>query len=251
MTIHKSLESQRLIYKWTGITMITEQATFLVTLFTLGAAINWPESLSFPAETVFPLMVEKSSEVFTGYYFYLLSSILLIPMAILLKSALSDEKDPVLNLILNIAMGFGMISGAMKILGIIRWLFAMPMLAQVYLDPASSEAMRQTAVINYNLLNTYAGKLGEHIGVQLLTTFFVGTLAIALIRSSKISSWFGWVAIPVATMSLPWEDLLGTDLGPFLMISGASLGFWIIGSGIVFLRLSKTESLSPPKTVVA
>lgn len=224
----------------TGITILLEQALFLMAFYILASTINWPASLGLPAETVFPLIIEKSGAVFSGYYFYLLSSVLLIPVALLIRSALSEQRDPVLNSILNTAMGFGMISGAMKIMGIIRWLFAMPMLAEVYMAPGSSEAMKQTAVINYNLLNAYAGKLGEHVGVQLLTALFIATLAAAFFRSDKISSWFGRIGIVVAIMALPYEDLLNIDLGPFLTISGTAIGFWMIGLGITFLTAGRS-----------
>jgi len=115
----------------------------------------------------------------------------------------------------------------------------MPMLAQVYLDPETSEALRQAVILNYDLLNTYAGKVGEHVGVQLITTLLFASMAVALIRSSRVSSLWGWVALPIALMALPYEDLIGRDLGPIVMISGTSIGFWILGMGGGFLRLSR------------
>lgn len=239
-------KSTSTLFKITGYTLLAQQALFFVAFYILGTSISWPNSLGFPAEVVFPLITEKSTEAFSGYYFYLLASVFLIPLALLVKSSLSDDNDPILNTLLSVAMGFGIISGAMKILGIVRWLFAMPMLADVYLDPNSTEAMRQAAVINFDLLNTYAGKLGEHIGVQLLTTFFIATLGLAILRTSKISSWFGWLAFPVALMALPHEDLWSVDLGPFLMITGTSIALWIIGLGVAFLRSANSPAVIAP-----
>ncbi len=226
------------LFKLAGISFLAEQLIFLMAFYTLGTSINWPESLGQPADVVFPLIVEQSPSVFGGYYLYMLSSIMLIPMAIFFKGALKDSDDKILSAFLNLVVALGIVSASMKVLGIMRWLFAMPMLANVYLDPDSSEALRQAAVMNYDLLNAYAGKLGEHVGVQLITTFLFGSMAVALIRSTKVSSLWGWVALPIALLSLPYEDLLGTDLGPFLMISGTTIGFWILGMGGYFVKKS-------------
>lgn len=231
-----------MLFKITGTTLIAEQLVFLVAFYILGTAISWPASLDLPAETVFPMIHAKHSAVFTGYYFYLLSSILLIPISFLIKASLSEENDIVLNTTLNVAVGFGVVSAAMKIIGIIRWLFAMPMLAEVYLDSSSTAAMKETAVINFDLLNNFAGKLGEHIGVQLITALFIGTVSYALLRTQKLSSKFGWIGFFVALLALPYEDLFKADLGPFLTISGTCISLWIIALGIGFLRISKRST---------
>lgn len=229
------VQKSRAVYKLAGVILIAQQAVFLVTFVILGAAISWPQSLGLPAAEAFPLITENETAVFTGYYLYLLSSVLLIAMAVALKSVLADERDSVLTVLLNIAATFGVVSGAMKILGIIRWLFAMPALAAVYLDAQASQAMREAAALNYTLLNAYAGKLGEHIGVQLFTTLFIGTIGLVLLRTRRLSAWFGCVALIAAVMALPYEDLLGVDAGPFISISGAVTGLWTIALGIALL----------------
>ena len=137
------VQKSRAVYKLAGVILIAQQAVFLVTFVILGAAISWPQSLGLPAAEAFPLITENETAVFTGYYLYLLSSVLLIAMAVALKSVLADERDSVLTVLLNIAATFGVVSGAMKILGIIRWLFAMPALAAVYLDAQASQAKPQ------------------------------------------------------------------------------------------------------------
>jgi hypothetical protein len=228
-------KENRAVYRLAGVILIAQQAVFLPAFAILGAAISWPQSLGLPATDAFPLITENETAVFTGYYLYLLSSILLIPMAVALKAVFANERDSLLTVVLNIAVAFGIVSGAMKVLGIVRWLFAMPALAAVYLDAQVSQAVREAAALNYTMLNAYAGKLGEHIGVQLLTTLFIGTLGFVLLRSRRVSAWFGYTAFIVALMALPYEDLLGVDLGPLLSISGAATGLWTIVLGITLL----------------
>lgn len=224
------------IIRITGLAFIFEQLVFLIAFYILGSSINWPASLDLSAEKAFPLITANQTAVFTGYYFYLGSSILLIVAALLVKSALFEKNNALLNALLSIATGFGVVSGAMKMLGIVRWLFAMPMLAEKYLDPTSSASVKQMAILNYDLLNAYAGKIGEHIGVQLLTALFIATLSLAIMQSNRISSWFGRIGLVVAVISLPFEDMLGTKMDHLLTISGTCIGLWIIAIGIGLIK---------------
>jgi hypothetical protein len=230
-----SLHEGRAVCKLAGAILIAQQGVFLVAFAILSVAINWPQSLGLPAAEAFPLITENETAVFTGYYLYLLSSGLLIAMAVALKSAFADEGDSLLTVILNMATAFGVVSGAMKILGIIRWLFAMPMLAAVYLDAQSSQTLREAAALDFTLMNAYAGKLGEHVGVQLFTTLFLGMFGFVLLRSRRVSAWFGYTALIAVILALPYEDLLGVDLGPFLTVSGTVTGLWTIALGIALL----------------
>ena len=245
---NKILESQgetisfkriRDVYRLAGIILIAQQLVFLMAYAILGAAIGWPQSLGLPAAESFPLIMENETAVFTGYYLYMLSAILLIPMAVALKGVFANERDSLLSVTLNSAAAFGIVSGAMKILGIVRWLFAMPALAAVYLNAQASQAVREAAALNYTVLNAYAGKLGEHVGVQLLTTLFIGTLGLALLRSRRVSAWFGYTALIAALMALPYEDLLRLDLGPLISISGAATGLWTLALGVNLLVQSR------------
>ena len=243
------------MYNFTGILLIVREAIFIAAFFILGASINWPQSLGLPAAEAFPLITENSSAVFSGYYFYLLSSLLILPMILAVLTLLKSE-DSFLNLLLNIAGGFVIASVVMRALGILRWLFAMPILAAAYLDTNASPAVREFAALNFEMLNAYAGKAGEHLGVQLLTTLFMAVIGLAMLRSSRIPSWFGWWALMAAVLALPYEDLLGLDLGGMLLtISGVTTSLWTIALGIYLLvrarALSKTSVNSDRERQVA
>jgi len=97
-----STPQQQTLFKFAGLTFIAEQVIFLIAFYTLGTSINWPASLGQPAQEVLPFITEQSSSVFWGYYLYLISSILLIPMVIFFKDALQDENDKVLSAFLKL-----------------------------------------------------------------------------------------------------------------------------------------------------
>jgi hypothetical protein len=232
----------------TGALMLFREAVFYFGFYLLGSSINWPNSLGLSADETFRLITEHSGAVFSGYYVYLLSSVLFVPIAFVLRAVLRTEKDAVTNTVLDIATAFAVISVVFRAMGILRWLFAMPMLAATYLDPASTPAMREAALLNFNLLDTYAGKAGEHLGVGLFAAFFVFSFGIALWRTAMVPRFYAGWALIAALLFIPFPDILGFDGGALLFVSGFTFSFWVIFLGMHLLRkgreLQRQSSIS-------
>ena len=68
----------------------------------------------------------------------MLTAVLFVPLAVLVHKALAREDTPYMTL----ATAFGVVAGVVQFLGLVRWPFLVPYLADTYLDPASSEATR-------------------------------------------------------------------------------------------------------------
>ena len=75
----------RLGAKPVGAVLIVESLLLFVPVVILGSAIDWPASLSRPADVVLPLIAARSGAVTAGYFSYLVYSILFFPMAYLLS----------------------------------------------------------------------------------------------------------------------------------------------------------------------
>ena len=224
----------------TGVLLISREAIFYVAFYVLGSSINWPASLDLAAPEIFELLRDEGDAMFTGYYIYLLSSVLFIPVAVCLRWLVAGE-DTLTTLIADIALAFAIASTIYRVLGILRWLFAMPVLSATYLDPASSQAVRDVAVLNYDMLNAYAGQIGEHLGVRLFATLFVGFFALAFFRSSHVPTFFAAWAALAAILFFPLEELLGIDGGPILFINGFTFSFWAIFFGAYLIWRSRRE----------
>ena len=78
-------------------------------------------------------------------------------------------------------------------LGLVRWPFLVPYLADTYLDPASSEATRESVAVVFQAFNHYAGvAVGEHLG-YLFTSLWTALVALAMFGSPLL---FGrWLAL--------------------------------------------------------
>ena len=208
-----------------AILFITHMVVFFTAFGILGSAIGWPGSLDLPALESLPLIQDNASAVFQGYYLYLLSVIITLPMWVLTRRVLKGKMDIIGGVLFDLALYTLVAAVVFKALGILRWLFAMPYLAQTLEADASSAPM---VTMMFDTLNLYAGKSGEHLGVQLFTALYIALIAFSMLRIKGAFKWLGASGILIALTFLPFGDLLGIDNGIFLMISGYGNTAWMI-----------------------
>lgn len=216
-------------YRTTGILLLSQFILMWSAFFILMPAINWPASLSEPPAVILPLVLEQAVPVFTGYTSYLLHALLLIPLAVTLRTTL--KMSPILG---TTAVTLGVLAGFAKALGITRWLFLMPGLALTYTNPDASAATRDAIGVVYQAFNAYAGGLGELLGVGLFAGAWTVLISIALTRiggGARIIGLAGFVAAAGLFSTLP--SVVGIESPILLTLSGiiwqlwtAALAFW-------------------------
>ncbi|MCX7326033.1 MAG: hypothetical protein NTZ14_16785 [Hyphomicrobiales bacterium] len=145
---------------------LLQTALFILPMIVLGQSIGWPASLRLSAADALPLIAREALAVQIGYWAYLLASLAFIPFALAVRRfAVARGADGLVN---DTMAGLGIAVAIFKMLGIVRWLVAMPTLAVLHagqLDPARRAAIE----ISYTVLNGYAGAAGELLGVQLVS----------------------------------------------------------------------------------
>ncbi len=218
-----------------GTFVIVETLLLFVPLFILGAAINWPGSLSEPASVVLPQLIEQAGAVRAGYLIYLVYSILFFPMAYFLLAYL--EGGRISSHIAWLGVGFAAISTLSRTIGIARWLTAMPQLAIRWL-----EAEGRDIEIAYDTLNSFAGGIGEIIGVGLFAGIWALITSRVVIRERRIPVWIGWMGL-VAGLALisPVVELLGFQIDGLVTVTTSLVHLWWLIMGIAILA-------SPAKT---
>src|SRR5919108_1189542 len=99
---------------------------------------------------------------------------------------------------MGLAAVFGLVAGVVQFLGLVRWPFLVPYLADTYLDPTSSEATKAAAAVTFQAFNRYAGvAVGENLG-YLFTALWTAPVALAMLRSTLFKPWLGWVGVVAA-----------------------------------------------------
>jgi hypothetical protein len=122
----------------------------------------------------------------------MLTAVLFVPLAVLVHKVLTRQNTPYMA----VATVFGVVAGGVQFLGLVRWPFLVPYLADTYLDPASSGATRASVAVVFEAFNRYAGvAVGENLG-YLFTALWTVLVALAMFGS----------ALPFRR----WLSLLGT-----------------------------------------
>lgn len=234
LTATQSNQTNRLARN-TAVLLLIEAFLIFVPLVILGAAIEWPASLGDPASIALPRLIENAPAVRNGYFAYLVYSILFWPVAYLTSRVINGEGP--LSPILQIANGFAALSTVARTIGIIRWLFPMPILARLYVDPATSEATRVAIEITYVTLNEFAGSVGELLGVSFFAAIWLALVSIAILRSQTMPNWLGYFGFfATAALASSIVELWGVDLGGLVTVTVAMIHFWFMAAAAVFLR---------------
>lgn len=222
------------LHRTTGWVLILEGLLMFVPVAILGRAINWPQSLSEPAAVVLPLLTQKAAEVRLGYFIYLVYSILFWLVALLTVRVVSNGESE--SIWLRLATGFGIASTIARCLGIIRWLVAMPALAMLYMNPATSPQTREAIAVVYRVLNDYAGAIGEVLGVSLFAAIWLAIVSLTILRTNVLPNWIGFLGLFSATLLfVQLAELFGIDLGAFISVSVGFLQLWFLLTGIAIL----------------
>ena len=230
MTAHAPSTSSRRVAA--GL-LAVEGLLMFVPLAVHGGAIGWPASLGDPAAVALPRLLENEDAVRLGYLAYLAYSVLFLPVAIWATRTLTGNDDGPLA---RLAMGFAVASTLARCIGILRWLTAMPALAQAYAS-APDDAVRAALAADYELLNAFGGGIGEALGVSLFAVGWLATTVAAAWRSGAVPRWLLVAGGLAATgLALPLAELGGLDLGPLGTVGVTGLQLWFLAAAVVLVR---------------
>jgi len=230
--------------RWAGSISIVQGLLIFVPMIVLGAAINWPESLSDPAAIALPRLLENIDAVRLGYVAYLAYSILFaVTMVLLLRFA---ESRAVIALGALVA-GFAIISTLARSIGIIRWLVPAPALAEAY-AAATGEAERVAISVVFDSMNSYGGTIGEVLGVSIFAALSIGLLSIAVLRTRAFPLWIGIFGLIAAIGVLATTvELVGTDASSLIFFGTTLVQLWFLATGVWLL----VKGARQPRTTAA
>lgn len=147
--------------------------------------------------------------------------------------------------ILRLATTFGVVSAMTQIIGLLRWVFVVPVLAANYIK-ATLPAEQASIISSFETIHQFAGVLlGEHIG-QLFTIIWTLLISITFLQRGIFNCWIHWWGIISALVYLMAQaELLSTVIPgmPFWEPAGfvgSSLWLiWLILLGSRFLKMKK------------
>jgi len=162
--------------------------------------------------------------------------------AIMLKRILEQEN----SFFLETATMIGVIGFIVQVIGLLRWVFVVPVIARLYTAPTTVTATKDALSALFLVVHQYGGVvLGEHIG-QFFIIVWMSMISAILYKSplfSKWVAWLGWVAS--AIYLLAQTELIATVIPAFPVIGWAGLSgslLWLLWMTIVGIYLVKSRA---------
>jgi hypothetical protein len=223
--------------KLIGYLLILGAIGVLVPYTILTETFNYPGILRQETDVILTRFHQGGSAlIFTWLAFALLGLPLLVAYSLIGQKL--EQKMPQLKWVTTI----GIISGVVQIIGLLRWVFIVPVLATDFVN-TSSASKREAIEISFKVIHQLGGVLlGEHLG-QLFTIVWSVFISIALLKLSIIPKWLAWWGIFASFIYLLAQaELLATVIPGFIVIDmagfiGSTLWLlWIVVIGIKFIK---------------
>jgi hypothetical protein len=226
----------------TAAVLIIVPVLFNAFFFLLQSTFGYPDILREPADTILRQFAAGGTSLIAIWYGFALTPVLFIPAAVLLRRAFPGDSP-----LLALATPFAVVAGLAQVLGLLRWPFLAPGLAQAYLDPAASDATREAVLVVFSAFHQYAGvAVGEHLG-YLATGAWTLVIASAMLAGAPFRSWLGWLGILAALGILagllePAGVALGGTINAFAYILWS---LWLIATAVFLLRVPVATAAGP------
>jgi len=241
MTHAELQEPGRGLARVTGLLFVVTALGFTGAFSVLSVIFEYPAILREPTDHILRRFAEGGQGLIAVWYVLTLSAVLLVPAAILLHRFLAFERASWMP----VATTFGVLAGLVQTLGLIRWVFLVPYLSDLYVNPASSASTKEAVDVIFQSFHRYVGAaLGEHLG-YLFVGCWVLLAALAMLQSARFSQWVAYLGI-VSAVGILVGLLEPAGFAPAGLIN--ALGFilfaiWLLA--IAVRLLSRRRQVSP------
>jgi len=225
--------------KWIGSLLIIGSIGVFVPYTILTMSFEYPDILRQDAGVVLTKFHEGgASLIFTWWAFAILGIPLLIAYVLIGRQW---KHLPFMSWVTTL----GIISGVAQILGLLRWVFVIPVIAQDYVT--GNDVAKQSAVTSFKVVHQLGGVLlGEHIG-QLFTIVWTVMVCVAIFKSKLMPAWLSAFGIMSSGIYLMAQaELFATVIPTFPVwepagFIGSTLWLvWLVMVGVGFLKLKPT-----------
>lgn len=219
----------------TGLLLVVVPVAFNATFFLLQKTFEYPDILRKPTDYVLRRFKEGGTPLRRLWYAFAFSAVLFTPVPVLVEQVF----QPNAPWFLEVGTAIGVLAGAVQFLGLIRWSFLVPSLADVYTQPDASQATRDSIVVVFQSFHHYAGvAIGEHLG-YLFTSAWTLSLCVAIVQAQVVNVLFGWLGIVPAIGILVgmFEEAGMKAAGAINAISYILWSIWLIAFGVALLLM--------------
>ena len=243
--MHASSERFRQV---TGVLFILGAVLVNAPYALLIANFNYPDILREPPSVILTQFAAGGTPLILTWLAFAWVGFPLLLAIVMLQHVIGRDQIPYLWA----GTVVGAIGAVVQMIGLLRWVFVVPVLAGTYVDPAASAAARESAVVAFQVVHQFGGVLlGEHLG-QAFTIVWMVVVSLAALRSSLFKPFVGWLGMAAASIyAMAQFELLATVVAtaptvPWAGLTGSLLWLlWMVVLGVSLLRGRTVEARLP------
>jgi len=211
----------------------------------LTIIFEYPDILRQDTATILTKFHEGGSALIWTWFAFAITGIPLLPAYILLGQKLEGK-----NSLIRVATTIGIIGLIVQMVGLLRWTFVVPVLADAFVN-ASDEATKTAAAIAFKTIHQFGGViLGEHLG-QLFTIMWTVLISVSFAKLNLMPKWINWLGYVTSFIYLLAQSELFAIVIPDFPVwdkagfIGSTL--WLIWLIVIGVRLFRTDLLYQSK----
>jgi len=224
--------------KLTGTLLIIGAVALLIPYTILTITFDYPGILRQDTQLILKKFNAGGSGLILTWFSFAITGLPLIP-AYLLMGKIYENRST----LIKTATTIGVVGLIAQMIGILRWTFVVPILAQTFAN-GTDEATKAAALVSFKTVHQYGGVLlGEHLG-QLFTVTWTVMVSYAFDKLKIVPRWITLLGyISSIIYFLAQAELLATVIPGFPVwemagFLGSTLWLiWLIIIGIKFLKL--------------
>jgi hypothetical protein len=238
------------LVRTTGIFFVLLVVFLNIPYIRLTQIFEYDDILRKPIDYVLTQFQAGGTSLILTWFAFAIGALLFIPASILLQKTIDSESP-----YLAIATMMGTISGVLQAIGLMRWVFVIPILAKLYTEPAASKTTREAVSVAYQTIHQYGGvAIGEQLGQTLLIGWTIG-VGTAMLRSPLFKAWVAWYGLFTTPLLLIGQnELFSTVITLIPVIELTPIGFilweiWLLIVGISLILVPKSRlDIQPQKS---
>lgn len=203
----------------------------------LTMRFDYPDILRKDTASVLKRFYEGGNSLIWTWFAFAVTGLPLIPAYIMMGQKLENKVPSI-----RTATTIGVIGLVVQMIGLLRWTFVVPVLADTFVH-ATDEATKAAAIVSFKAIHQFGGViLGEHLG-QLFTITWTLLMTFAFSKLKLMPKWANVLGVVGSVIYLLAQaELFATvikgfpvwDLAGFL---GSTLWLiWLIIVGSVFIK---------------
>lgn len=225
--------------KTIGLLLVTGGLLLFIPYTILTVIFDYPTILRQDVEVVLTEFYKGGPTLILVWFAFALVGLPLLPATILLGQRLEVHFSFV-----RWATTLGVIGLVVQMIGLLRWTFVVPILAQQFVH--GRENIKVACKIAFQVIHQYGGVvLGEHLG-QLFSIIWTILLTRALSKVGYVPKWLVWLGYSASGIYIVAQaELIATVIPDFPVWTmagfiGSTLWLvWLVSTGVVLMLKNK------------